>query len=199
MHKIGVTSELISSRLPKEIARAQSKRRYVTKAHPNYDSTGFSVNIEGEVLATLDNPEAVLRRIQELYDVAEESLIDQLKRHSEDFDRSTTRKPHSHSIAANESVSGAHLQGPSSSNADSSNGDHHRKHSDDRVEQASNKQIQYLLSLGKRRGLGKSQIEEDIAELLGYSTDIYSLSKADACRVLDHYTKQANGRSRAAR
>ncbi len=37
------------------------------KLSKDYNSTGFSLNLEGEVNATLDDPEAVIERIRELY------------------------------------------------------------------------------------------------------------------------------------
>ena len=44
------------------------------KLSENYQSTGFSLNLEGEINATLDDPEAVIERVRELYDLADEAL-----------------------------------------------------------------------------------------------------------------------------
>jgi len=50
------------------------------KISRDYNSTGFSVNLEGEILANLDDPEAIVERVKEFYDLAEESLAQQIER-----------------------------------------------------------------------------------------------------------------------
>jgi hypothetical protein len=39
------------------------------KVSRGYNSTGFSVNLEGEVCAPLDDPEMIIEKIKELYDL----------------------------------------------------------------------------------------------------------------------------------
>ena len=54
------------------------------KLSKDYQSTGFSLNLEGEINATLDDPEAVIERIRELYDLADEALRRQVEAHEGD-------------------------------------------------------------------------------------------------------------------
>ena len=51
------------------------------KLSRDYNSTGFSLNIEGEVCVGLDDPEAVIEKIKEFYDLAEETLSQQIERY----------------------------------------------------------------------------------------------------------------------
>ncbi len=53
------------------------------KVSKDYNSTGFSLNLEGEVCVPLDDPEMVIEKIKELYDLAEESLDQQVARYEE--------------------------------------------------------------------------------------------------------------------
>ena len=57
------------------------------KLSANFNSTGFSLNLEGEILATIDDPEAVIERIRELYNVAEEALDRQIADSQSNEDR----------------------------------------------------------------------------------------------------------------
>lgn len=54
------------------------------KVSRDYNSTGFSINLEGEVCAPLDDPEQLIEKVQELYDLAEESLNLQVSRYESD-------------------------------------------------------------------------------------------------------------------
>jgi len=50
------------------------------KLSKDYNSTGYSINLEGEVTAPVSDPEAVVEQVKELYDVAEEALYRQIER-----------------------------------------------------------------------------------------------------------------------
>lgn len=51
------------------------------KVSRDYNSTGFSINLEGEVTAPIDDAEGVIEQIRRLYDTADEALRDQIERH----------------------------------------------------------------------------------------------------------------------
>ena len=51
------------------------------KLTKDYNSTGFSVNLEGEINAPLDDPEMIIEKIREYYDLADEALRDQIERY----------------------------------------------------------------------------------------------------------------------
>jgi hypothetical protein len=48
------------------------------KVSRNYNSDGYTVNLDAEINAPLDDPEAVLERIQELFHLAEEALAQEI-------------------------------------------------------------------------------------------------------------------------
>jgi len=54
------------------------------KVSKDYNSTGFSVNLDGEIGVPLDDPEAVIEKIREYYDLADEALRDQIERYESD-------------------------------------------------------------------------------------------------------------------
>ena len=49
------------------------------KLSKDYNSTGYSVNLDGEITAPISDPEAVFERVK-LFDVAEEVLNQQIDR-----------------------------------------------------------------------------------------------------------------------
>src|SRR6202166_3833761 len=46
----------------------------------DYNSTGYTVNVEGEITAPLDQPEAVLKQIDRLFKVAEDAIAKEIDR-----------------------------------------------------------------------------------------------------------------------
>ncbi len=50
------------------------------KLSQDYNSTGFSITVDGEITAPLDSPEQILAQVQILHDLASESLQDQIDR-----------------------------------------------------------------------------------------------------------------------
>ena len=59
---------------------------------------------------------------------------------------------------------------------------------------ATNKQVQYLLSIGKRQRLTTVQLEKKIAEILGRPVGVYDLSK-EAAGVVIEALSNSNGTS----
>jgi hypothetical protein len=156
------------------------------KLSRDFNSTGFSVNIEGEVLADLSDAEATIVKIQEFYDVAEETLARQIERHESDSaiaarDESVPTPSQPPQRQALNASASAKPQSPAA--APSS-----QRTSPGSGEPATNKQVQFLLNLGKRHGLTTPKLEDRIAELLGRPIGLYELSKRDAGVVLDSFT-----------
>ncbi len=50
------------------------------KVSKDYNSTGYSINLEGEVTAPVSDPEAVVEQVKEFFDLAEEALDRQMDR-----------------------------------------------------------------------------------------------------------------------
>lgn len=164
------------------------------KLSRDFNSQGFSVNIEGEVLTDLNDAEATVVRIQQFYDVAEEALSLQVQRYQSDVaiaSRDAAPPTPSESpqpTTATPSVQrGVTTQTPLPLTPNRPTGT---------SEPATNKQVQFLLSIGKRHGLTKPQLENRIAEIVGQRRGIYDLTKRDAGVVLDALTadsKSATG------
>jgi hypothetical protein len=64
---------------------------------------------------------------------------------------------------------------------------------------ATNKQVQYLLSIGKRQKLSTSQLEKKIAEILGRQVGVYDLTKEAAGIVIDTLANGASANGTRAR
>ena len=46
----------------------------------DYNSTGYSVNLDGEILVPTDDPEAITEKIKELFSLAQEALAQEIDR-----------------------------------------------------------------------------------------------------------------------
>ena len=156
------------------------------------------MNLEGEITAPVSDPEAVIEQVKEMFDLAEEALEQQVDRsqgESAIASRDEERPPRS-------------PVGQNGNGVDRSNGSNGanrvkaaqrqepqqpRNGNGREAEPATNKQIQFLLNLGKQQRMSKLQLEGRVAEILGCECGIYDLSKQDACAVLDTLTA-GNGR-----
>jgi len=160
------------------------------KLSKDYNSTGYSINLEGEVTAPVSDPEAVGEQVKELYDLAEEALAVQVDR-SQSIDAIASRdeeprrqRPMSRN---GNGFGGAKTSGESRGRA-SGNGSRREDQPD------TNKKIQYLLSIGKRQRLTTVQLENRIAEIIGQPVGVYDLSKTDAGIVIDALTNGVKAR-----
>jgi len=157
------------------------------KVSENYNSTGFSLNLEGEINATLDDPESVIERIKELYNLAEEALSQQVDQHqsdsaiaSRDAEPQPPRNGHSNGRPA-----------PEANGHSARNGQR-----DERLpngEPATNKQVQYLSTLGKRQKLFGAKLEGFIEETIGRRCTPYDLTKKEAGAVIDALNPEEAG------
>jgi len=159
------------------------------KLSKDYNSTGFSINLEGEITAPVSDPEGVVEQVKEMFDLAEEALSVQVERsQSIDAIASHDAQPQDQGRPA---ANGNGHQGPRQERrqeSPQSQGGNGRE-----PEPATNKQIQFLLNLGKQKRMSKRQLEGRVNEILGYECDIYQLTKRDAGVVLDALTA-GNGR-----
>lgn len=153
------------------------------KLTQDYNSTGFTINLESEICADRNDTEVVVERIQEIYDLAEEALLRQIERYQSD----TALASHDAPPPAPENQR-TESNGSSKSKAKPKN-----RISDE--EPATNKQIQFLLTLGKRMKLTKPKLEKRVAEILGQSVDIYDISKRDCGIVLDTLTEKQDAKN----
>jgi len=165
------------------------------KLSKDYNSTGFSINLDGEVTASTSDAEAVVEQVKELFDLAEEALDQQIERAQSETaiagrDEEQPSPPTNGVNGRNNPVSNGHSP---RTTAENGNG-HGNGHTDD---VATNKQVNYLLSIGKRQRLSTIQLEHRIEEILGRAVGLYELSKRDAARIIDELTATVtNGRGR---
>ena len=159
------------------------------KISENYNSTGFGISLEGEIQATLDDPQGVIERIKELYDLAEEALDQQVERHQSDSavaDRDRDQP--------GPERNGHHANGSANGHAPSRNG-----HSSGNGEPASNKQVQYLQTLAKRQKLFGAKLEGYIEEVIGRKCGPYDLTKKEAGAVIDALNPEGAGNNNSRR
>jgi len=166
------------------------------KLSENYQSTGFSLNLEGEINASLDDPEAVVERVKELFDLAEEALSQQVERHqsdsaiaSRDDNPQPTRNGHNNGRSAPE-ANGRHT---SEANSHETRNGSQSGQSSGTAEPASNKQVQYLQTLAKRQKLFGAKLEGFIEEVVGRKCGPYDLTKKEAGAVIDALNPEGAG------
>ena len=167
------------------------------KVSKDFNSTGFSVNLEGEIGAPVNDPELVIEEIKKYYDLAEESLKVQIERYQDDG--VIEARPASNGQHRNGDHQNGHHEDGKPANKPSSSGHVNRlngnaAHADEPFHPpATNKQIQFLLTLGKREGLTKPQLEQRAKSILGRETDLHDLTRREAGNVIDQFMP-ANGK-----
>ena len=166
------------------------------KLSKDFNSTGFSVNLDGEVPVGLDDPEAVVEKIKEFYDLAEESLAQQIERY--DADSAIASRDEAPRAPVPEAPATADRTSHTSRGFRNGNDrtDNTNRQTQAPAQPATNKQIQFLLNLGKREGLTTPQLENRVAGILGRETGIYDLTKQEAGVVLDSFTESSSSRPR---
>lgn len=169
----------------------------------DYNSTGYSVNLDGEIPFSVDDAEAITVKIKELFSLAQEALAVEISRDQgedaigrRDEERPQPKPAPTGNGQAHRSDNGnGQADRPSNGPAPRStptNGTGPKNGQAGNEEPASNKQVQYLLTMGKRFKLFKPQLENRVAEIIGRRCGVYDLTKKEAGLVLDHFTKAAN-------
>ena len=170
------------------------------KVSRDYQSTGYTVNLDGEIPFATDDAEGVLEKIRELFDLAHEAINREIDRDQGDAaigrrdetpptparpqEPVTKPKPNgriSHQpavIDVRPTVTPSQINGNGSPNGSRGGA----------AESATNKQIQFILTMGKRLKFTTPQIGEQIAQLVGRQCGIYDLTKREAALVLDAWT-----------
>jgi hypothetical protein len=155
------------------------------KLSKDYNSTGYSVNLDGEITAPASDPEAVIEQVKELFDLAEDALAQQIDRSQSDSAIASHDAESRPQVPVNRNGNGATRANGSkepSKNQPSGNGNGQEE------QPATNKQIQFLLGIGKRQKLSTVQLEKKIAEILGRPVGIYDLNKEAAGIVISALT-----------
>jgi hypothetical protein len=163
------------------------------KVSKDYNSTGFSINLDGEVSAPVSDPETVIEQVKELFDVAEEALDREIHRHQSDTAIASRDNdpppPNTNGRAGRTGTNGSPPpEQPAPANTNGYGIGRSRREEAQAPEAATNKQINYLLNLGKRGRLSTVQLEQKIEEVLGQQVGLYDLGKRDAAKVIDALT-----------
>jgi hypothetical protein len=161
------------------------------KLSRDYNSAGCSINLDGEISAPLDDAEGILEKIREFYDLAEEALKDRV----ENYEISFASPPGRDAQGGTRNETNPQ---PARDRSPAPRGPRRDGHpgSPEDSPPATNKQIQYLLTLGKRQGLTKPQLEQRVADIVGFQVDLYELTKRQAASVLDTLAGEGTARSR---
>jgi hypothetical protein len=166
------------------------------KLSKDYNSTGYSVNLDGEITAPPSDSEGVIEQVKELFDLAEEALSQQIDRSQGEAAIANHDEEPRQPVADNRNGNGhngSNGSQPPASNRSSQNGNGQE------AQPATNKQIQYLLSIGKRQKLSTAQLEKKIAEILGRPVGVYDLTKQAAGVVIEALTNAASANGAQAR
>ena len=167
------------------------------KVSRDYQSTGYSVNLDGEIPFTADDPEAVLEKIKELYDLAQEAINREVDR--DQSEAAIGRWDEEPAVPSGNDQSGtAASQPPLATNqggrqSQQVQGSGQRGGNGDA---ATNKQVQFILTMGKRFKLSTPQLEHHISQIIGRKCGVYDLTKKEAGLVLDQFTNGGNGNGR---
>ena len=127
------------------------------KLSRDFNSTGFSLNLERELCVGMDDPEVLIEKIKEVYDLAEEALNQQIERY--EAESAISSRDEAPAPRNGQRHSGANRLPPTNTDPEPrpkpENANSHSANGD----AATNKQVQYLLNLGKRHGLTPPQLE----------------------------------------
>jgi hypothetical protein len=168
------------------------------KISRDYNSTGYSIAIDGEVPFSTDDAEGVLEKVGELFNLAQEALDREIGRdQSEDAigrrdaePRQPTQPPPSPPPPTPQN--NGHTNGLYRGNARATaplpmnrpaahNGNGH-------PDAATPKQLEFVKTMARRFRLNDNQLEHRITEILGRPCHLQQLTKNEAGLVLDNLT-----------
>lgn len=162
------------------------------KVSRDYQSTGYSINIEGDVAVSADDTEATLAKVAELFHLAEEALNVEIERdQGEQAIGSRDEKTRQENPISQHRNPDEAKSSPTDQNRDQPavNG----------KDSITNKQAQYVLTLGRRQRLSNAQMEDKIEQTLRRRCSVYDLTKREAGQLIDALSPQTNGRPTARR
>jgi len=163
------------------------------KISREFQSTGFSVNLDGEIPFTPDDAEGVLEKIQELFDLAREALDREIDRDYSPQPRNPPPEnppPPKVPVTTNGQSTTTHRSTPLPINRPASSNDQRPSNgSTPAPESATPRQRQYLQTLGKQKHVSRNDLDSVIARIAGPGKTLDDLSKREAGLVIDHLTK----------
>jgi hypothetical protein len=148
----------------------------------DYNSIGYSVNLDGEIPFPLNDVEGVMDKIGELFDLAEEAL----QREIEGKDGQGTAEPR-YAVPSTPPVNNVHANGQARPNA-SLPMNRSNYGNTPATDAATPKQLQFLQTMARRCKLNDQQLETRITEVVGRACPVQQLTKKEAGRVIDTLT-----------
>ena len=136
----------------------------------------------------MSDPDAVIEQVKELYDLAEAALDAEIERSKSDS--AVASRDEEPSAARNGNGNGHPAAADNGQRNTAANG------SERKEEPATNKQVQFVLTIGKRMKLSTAALEKEIEQILGQQVGIYDLTKKQAGAVIDNLNAPA-GSNRA--
>lgn len=164
-----------------------------------FQSTGYSVSLDGEVPFGPDDAEGVLDKVAELFHLAEEALRVQIER---DHGSPPAGNRHDAPPPTPPASADGHPKandGHPKANGRSeplpmnrpphAGGQRPAKGATPSPEPATPKQVQYLQTLAKRKALSRDELDAVIARVVGSAKEVGGLTKREAGAVIDHLTQ----------
>jgi hypothetical protein len=168
------------------------------KISRDYQSTGYTLNIEGEIAATPDDHEGVLGRIKELYSWAEEALAVEIDRDQGEQAMGRRDDEPTPPVAGKPNGAKPNERPPADPNPPQRRGNGAAGGNGSGDDSVTNKQVQFVFTLAKRQRLSNAQLETQIEQVVGRRVRVYDLSKREAGRVIDALNQDNPGNSRTA-
>lgn len=138
-----------------------------TVAHPNHTGE-YAVALDGEIPFGPDDPEGVLEKVAELFQLADEALAREIDRGHE-----PTPIPGAETIPHRPTDS----PGPKSSGAG---------RAESKPDGVTPKQVQFLHGLAKRKGLTREDLDAAVCRVVGKAKRPDELTKREAGHVIGH-------------
>jgi hypothetical protein len=146
------------------------------KLTANFNSTGFTLNLEGEVNAPLDDPDAVIERIKEYYDLADEALRQQVERHEGGLDPTTQAEPRAIAPVPNRPAEPP----PPPPAPRPQPAPNHQPRTGPGDDAATPNQIRFIQALAKMQRLSSAQLDAAVNDTLGHLCPLHQLTKKQA-------------------
>jgi hypothetical protein len=130
------------------------------KVSRDYQSTGYSVNLDGEIATGPDDSEAVLERVHELFNVAEEALAREIDRdQSESAIGRRDEDPPAPAGTAKNGTGNSSVPPPTQSTNEPPKKGNNNGSQPGSGDAATNKQVQFILTMGQRFKLAGPKLD----------------------------------------
>jgi hypothetical protein len=160
------------------------------KISRDFNSTGYTVAIDGEVPFPTDDAEGVLEKVSELFNLAQEALDREISRdQGENGIGGQVPEPRQ----STQPTTPPQMNGPANGQGRTSDRSaplpiNRPSTSNGNPAAATPKQLEFLKSMARRFRLSDHQLDNRIAEILGRPCNVQQLTKKEAGLVLDNLT-----------